>query len=48
MPKYRFRAVNTLGHVLKGRMAAANENHLAARLAEMGYELLMFLSLIHI
>lgn len=42
MPKYRFRAVNTLGHVLKGRMAAANENHLAARLAEMGYELLMF------
>lgn len=42
MPKYRFRAVNTLGQVLKGHMGAANENHLAERLADMGYELLMF------
>ncbi len=42
MPQYRFRAVNVHGHVLKGRMAAANENHLAALLADMGYELLMF------
>lgn len=42
MPKYRFRAVNPQGHVLKGRMRAANENHLAERLADMGYELLMF------
>jgi type IV pilus assembly protein PilC len=42
MPKYRFRAVNTLGQVLKGHMGAANENHLAERLADMGYALLMF------
>lgn len=40
MPHYRFRAVNSHGLVLKGRMEAANENHLEARLAEMGYELL--------
>ena len=42
MPIYRFRAVNTLGQVLKGQMTAANENHLASRLADMGYELMMF------
>ncbi|MEJ0063349.1 MAG: type II secretion system F family protein [Alphaproteobacteria bacterium] len=42
MPQYRFRAVNTLGQVMKGRMDAANENHLAERLAGMGYELIVF------